>query len=124
MSEPRRIDGVEYLTHAGVFRAGVHVKEGFQVVRVSLILHPLLKFEQRRVLKEHHREGAHADIIERVVGLCSLAGIGERVKPGREAIPQRRRPEMLLRMRHEQRYHTGKNMSSIIMYYTLFFIEA
>jgi hypothetical protein len=95
------IYGIEHLPHAGVLRDGTHMKEGPQVVRVRLVLHPSLKLEKGGVL-EKHGEGTHADIMDRMTGLRTLASITQGRERGRAHISQRRWPEMFLRATHDE----------------------
>lgn len=86
-------------------------EECLQIVLVDLILHSPLKLEQRGILEEHHRKGAHADVMHRIICLCFLAVIRNETEPFREHFSQDRGAEMFLRMRHgETVAYTGRKV--------------
>jgi hypothetical protein len=51
------------------------MEEGLQVIRMGLVFHSSLKLEKRGVSKEHHRKGAHANIMHGMLRLRLLTGI-------------------------------------------------
>ena len=79
-----RTDLVEHLPHLGILRDGRDMEECLQIIVVDLILHSLLKLEQRGVLEEHHRKAAHTDVMHRIICLCLLAVIRNETEPFRE----------------------------------------
>jgi len=75
-----------------VFGYGLDTKDGFQVVGLDTVLHPLLKGKKRGVLEKHHGKSAHQAIMQNMVDFTALSVIidlaevlGERFSKSTEA---------------------------------------
>ena len=96
-----RVDLVESVFHLSIFRDGLYMEEGLQIIAVSLFLHSPLELEKGGVLEEHHGKSAHADVVHRMRCLRLLAAVRNETETLREHLSQAGRSEMFLRMHEE-----------------------
>jgi len=80
-----RIDKIPQLRG---FRRFLDVKEGQEIVPLMLLAQALLELEQGGVLKIHAGEATHQGIVEGIIDLSLLPGIGNTVKARRKRLSQ------------------------------------
>lgn len=69
------IDVIQGFPHLIVFRNRLYLKDAAQVAELAFFLQAPLKFENGRVLKEHHGKSGHQAVMELIIEFALLTQV-------------------------------------------------
>ena len=92
------IDVIQSLPHLIVFRNRLYLKDTAQVAEPAFFLQPSLKFENGRVLKEHHGKSGHQAVMELMIEFALLTQVLDCKKVFAKRLSQRVKLQVLFWM--------------------------